>query len=95
MEFRYRRSDGTHHWVAGRIRVKVDEEGTPVAVVGGLVDIADRKATEATERARLQELEQFRRVSVGRELRMIQLKREIEELKKSGSHDGRKPKDRH
>jgi PAS domain S-box-containing protein len=94
VEFRYRRSDGTHHWVAGRTRVKVDEEGTPVAVIGGLVDIADRKATEATERARLHELEQFQRATVGRELKMIQLKREIEDLKKSSSNGGRKPQDR-
>lgn len=92
VEFRYRRSDGTCHWVAGRTRVKVDEEGTPVGVVGGLVDIADRKATEATERERLQELEQFQRVTVGRELKMIQLKREIEDLKKSDSTNGRKPR---
>jgi hypothetical protein len=88
VEFRYRRSDGTHHWVAGRTRVKVDEQGTPVAVVGSLVDIADRKAVESVERERLQELEQFQRVTVGRELKMIQLKREIENLKKSGSPEG-------
>ncbi|MBE3073944.1 MAG: PAS domain-containing protein [Actinobacteria bacterium] len=94
VEFRYRRSDGTHHWVAGRTRVKVDEQGTPVAVVGSLVDIADRKEIEGAERERLQELERFRRVTVGRELKMIQLKREIEDLKKSSSDNGHKPRDR-
>jgi PAS domain S-box-containing protein len=37
------------------------------------------------ERARLAELEQFHRLTVGRELKMIELKKEIEDLKKYGS----------
>ena len=37
---------------------------------------------EAKERERLDELEQFHRVDVGRELKMIELKKEIEYLKK-------------
>ena len=82
-EFRYRRSDGTYRWVAGRAQAKVDEDGTPVAVVGGLVDIAERKATEARERERLAELERFKKLTVGRELRMIELKKEIEHLRKA------------
>jgi PAS domain S-box-containing protein len=85
VEFRFRRSDETYHWVAGRTRVKVDDDGTPVAVVGGLVDIADRKATEAREQERLRELEHFQRLTVGRELKMIELKKQIEHLKKHGS----------
>jgi PAS domain S-box-containing protein len=83
-EFRFRRSDGTYGWVACRSRVKVDEGGTPVAVVGGLVDIADRKAAEAKGQERLRELERFQRLTVGRELKMIELKKVIEHLKKSG-----------
>jgi PAS domain S-box-containing protein len=37
------------------------------------------------ERARLAELEQFQRLTVGRELKIVELKKEIEYLKKSGS----------
>jgi PAS domain S-box-containing protein len=91
VEFRFRRLDGTYHWVACRTRVKVDEDGTPVAVVGGLVDIADRKATEAREQERLAELERFHRLTVGRELKMIELKKEIESLKKDGTTNGSEP----
>jgi PAS domain S-box-containing protein len=91
VEFRFRRLDGTYHWVACRTRVKVDEDGTPVAVVGALVDIADRKATEAREQERLAELEQFQRLTVGRELKMIELKKEIESLKKDGTTNGSEP----
>jgi PAS domain S-box-containing protein len=83
-EFRFRRSDDTYRWVACRTRQKVDEDGSPVALVGGLVDVADRKAAEAKELARLAELERFQRLTVGRELKMIELKKEIEYLRKSG-----------
>ena len=81
-EFRFRRLDGSYRWVACHTRVKVDEDGTVVALVGGLVDIEDRKAVEAQELGRLEELERFQRLTVGRELKMIELKKEIESLKR-------------
>ena len=93
VEFRFRRSDHTYRWVACRTRVKVDEDGTPVSVVGGLVDIEDRKAAETEEQERLAQLEQFQRLTVGRELRMIELKKEIEYLTKYGPVNGREPGD--
>jgi PAS domain S-box-containing protein len=93
VEFRFRRSDGGYRWVACRARVDVDEDGTPVAVVGGLVDIADRKAAEAKELQRLEELERFQRITVGRELKMIELKKEIEYLKKLVPADGADSRD--
>jgi PAS domain S-box-containing protein len=43
------------------------------------------------EQARLEELEQFRRLTVGRELKMVELKKEIEYLKKYGSTGGSDP----
>jgi hypothetical protein len=55
-------------------------------VVGGFVDIANRKATEAREQERLAELEQFKQLTIGRELKMIMLKREIEDLKRGRPH---------
>jgi PAS domain S-box-containing protein len=79
--------------VACRARVKVDEDGTPVAVVGGLVDIEDRKEAEAEEQERLAQLERFQRLTVGGELRMIELKKEIEYLTKYGPVNGREPGD--
>jgi hypothetical protein len=75
--------------------VKVDEDGTPVSVVGGLVDIEDRKAAESEEQERLAQLEQFQRLTVGRELRMIELKKEIEYLTKYGPVIGRERGEEH
>lgn len=43
-------------------------------------DITDRKRTEQEILRHMEELERFNRVSVGRELRMIELKKEINEL---------------
>jgi PAS domain S-box-containing protein len=86
VEFRYRRADGTYRWVAGRAQVTVDDNGAPVSVVGAFVDIAGRKANEARERERLNELEQFKQLTIGRELKMIALKKEIEYLKRTASN---------
>jgi diguanylate cyclase (GGDEF)-like protein/PAS domain S-box-containing protein len=46
VEVRFRRSDGTHRWIACRMRTKLTADGEPVAVVGGMVDVEDRKAAE-------------------------------------------------
>jgi PAS domain S-box-containing protein len=92
VECRFRGSDGTYRWVACRTRVKVDEDGTPVAVVGGMVDIEERKAAEAHELDRLDELERFQRLTVGRELRMIELKQENDDLRRSVRARGRDPR---
>jgi PAS domain S-box-containing protein len=82
VEFRFRRRDGTYRWVVCRTRLSVGEDATPIAVVGGLVDIQERKEAEAQELNRLAELERFQRLTVGRELKMIELKKEIEYLRK-------------
>lgn len=87
-EIRFRHPYGAYRWLACRTRMKVDENGTPVSLIGGLVDISDRKAAEAEERQRLQELERFQRLTVGRELKMMELKKEIEYLKKYGPAGG-------
>jgi hypothetical protein len=64
-----------------------------VAVVGGLVDIQERTALESNELDRMEELERFQRLTVGRELKMIDLKKEIEYLRKSVPAEGGDPGD--
>ncbi len=48
-------------------------------------DVTDRYQESAEEQERLDQLEQFQRLTVGRELKMIELKKEIELLKKFGA----------
>jgi predicted RNase H-like nuclease (RuvC/YqgF family) len=53
--------------------------------------LSNIKKTETELRDRLEELEKFHRITVGRELKMIELKEEIERLKKElEAYKGRK-----
>jgi two-component system, chemotaxis family, CheB/CheR fusion protein len=55
-------------------------EGRVAGVVLTFVDITERRGAEETLRRRNDELERFNHAAVGRELRMVELKREINEL---------------
>ncbi len=58
---------------------RADYNGRP-AVIGTLLDITERKQAEAAFKQRAAELERFNRLSVGRELQMIELKKEVNEM---------------
>ncbi len=57
-----------------------DESGRPGTVVGIRLDITERVAAETLLNEKLKELEEFNTLAVGRELRMIELKKEINRL---------------
>lgn len=66
-----------------------DVQGNVLGVFAAARDVTDQKKAEAQiaeqrtkELERLAELERFQTLTVGRELKMIELKKEIEELKK-------------
>jgi len=90
-DFRFLRSDASYRWVACRTRTQRDTDGNPVALLGGLVDIEARKQAEAWELDRLETLERFRRLTVGRELKMIELKKEIKNLTRLLAAKGNNP----
>lgn len=58
-----------------------NEQGHLVAIIGIGTDISKRKEAEEVIQRQINELIQFNNVSVGRELRMIELKKEINELR--------------
>ena len=69
-----------------------DTRGNVLGVFAAARDVTAQKKAEAEvaeqrtkELERLAELERFQRLTVGRELKMIELKKEIEELKKTGA----------
>lgn len=57
-----------------------DEEGNPVKLTGTQQDITNQKEAEVVLQGKLEELEEFNQLAVGRELKMIELKKEINEL---------------
>lgn len=73
-------TDGSTEWIRWEVRPWHDAQD----VVGGLIIfsevITERKQAEEAKAKRTQELETFHRLSVGRELRMIELKEQINAL---------------
>jgi PAS domain S-box-containing protein len=47
-EYRFRRADGTYCWLLAQLRLMRDDAGKPTEILGYLLDISDRKRTEAT-----------------------------------------------
>lgn len=72
--------DGNIHWVElNAVLINWNEK---TAVLGFLSDITQRKKAEAEIQKRVKELEDFYDIAVGRELRMKDLKEQMEGLKK-------------
>ena len=85
-ELRLIKNDGALFWAHLATARKQDSEGTPMFRIV-MNDISDRKVFEEAQRrqsaeleSRNDELSQFNRLAVGRELRMIELKKEINAL---------------
>lgn len=80
-ELRLRHKNGSIVWVesyADCIRVK-DHSGD-LYLYGALVNITDRKQAEEALRQKMNELQRFHNLTVGRELAMIELKKEVNQL---------------
>ncbi|MEI6753713.1 MAG: PAS domain S-box protein [Paludibacter sp.] len=79
-EYRISRiSDGKILWVLG-LGELIIENNVITAMVGTIQDISERKLIEEVLKAKMDDLIRFQRVTVGRELMMIDLKKEINEL---------------
>jgi PAS domain S-box-containing protein len=79
-EFRCRHAGGHYIQIEAVGRLLLDSAGTPVGAVLSSRDITGGKLLEEDLRRQAAELERFNRLAVGRELRMIELKRQINRL---------------
>jgi PAS domain S-box-containing protein len=80
LEMRIIRKDGTavpHHWTGALLR---DGQGNAIGITGIGRDITERKRGEEKLKKKNADLERFNRLAVGRELKMIDLKKEINAL---------------
>ena len=82
-----RKATGEVRFVQERCRHTRDEQGKVIRSVGMVLDISDRKQAEAETRRRVEELRaandelvRFNRLAVDRELRMVELKKEVNDL---------------
>lgn len=80
LEFRIVRKDGEVRWISHHCKPILGDDGEYLGRRGSNRDITERKHAEDELRRRNEELERFDRASVGRELRMIELKRRVNDL---------------
>lgn len=81
-EKRYIHKNGSIIWVHISIALLRDNEGNPIHFISEIYDITERKQAEQTLEDKMDEMLNFHRLTVGRELTMIELKKEVNELQK-------------
>ena len=79
-EKEYARKDGTVIPVALSVWLQRDESGKPVGMWGTVRDSSERRRTEDEVRRKMAEIEKLNRFMIGREERIIEVKREVNEL---------------
>jgi PAS domain S-box-containing protein len=79
-EYRMITRDSRIVWIRDEATLTRDPSGHPLFWQGIMLDITERKRAEEELAQRVEELERFNRLAVGRELRMVELKRQINEL---------------
>jgi PAS domain S-box-containing protein len=86
LEYRMVRPDGSIR-ILGVSNFPVrDATGKVTRVAGLATDVTERRSAEAALAKRADDLERFHRLSVGRELQMIELKKQINEMAKQAGH---------
>jgi len=80
VEYKIARPDGTVRWVHDRGFQVRDAAGNLIRLTGIASDITDRKRVEEEIRSQLHELERWHEAMLGREERILELKREVNEL---------------
>ena len=82
------RKNGQQVWVEVNVMPIVDEKGTIIGTQSAIRDITERKQADEGLKKSLDEMRRFHRLTVGRELTMIEMKKEVNELlRKSGQEE--------
>jgi PAS domain S-box-containing protein len=81
-------ADGSYRWqtVIGNV-IERDENGLASRMLGVRMDITDRKKAEIELKRKIDDLERFHKLTIGREISMIELKKEVNELLKKSGQD--------
>lgn len=81
-EIKQKRKDGSEIWVVGDYICMYDSEGRILGNFGIQTDITEQKKTKLELQEKIATLERYKQVTVDRELKMIELKKENSKLKK-------------
>jgi PAS domain S-box-containing protein len=80
-EFRLISKNGAIHFIINRVECFDDQDGHEgKRFFGSVVDITDRKIAEVALQSKVYELARFNNLMIGREIRMIELKKEVNDL---------------
>ena len=78
LELRAIRKDGTEFPIElSQSSVKIKDKWSAIGIVR---DITDRKQSKKNLKDKMEQLEKYKKVTVGRELKMMKLKKQIKEL---------------
>ena len=80
LTYRLRAADGATRWVEDRTAVVRDGRGKVSAFRCIVTDVTERREAETTSRRQLDELRRWQQLTIGREDRVQELKREVNEL---------------
>jgi len=79
-EFQNRRKDGELYWESASIAPIFDDSGAITHFVALNEDITTRKESEESSRRQIEELRRWQEATLGREMRILDLKREVNEI---------------
>ncbi len=82
MNFKIILADGTERYIHDEGELIRDESGKAILMYGTTQDISEQMKAEESLLEKMDELIRFKRLTVGRELAMIELKKEVNELLK-------------
>jgi PAS domain S-box-containing protein len=79
-DYRIITKKGEVKWIYDRTMIRRDENENPVFFDGIILDITEEKRKENELKEKIEELERYKKVTVGREIKMIELKEKIKKL---------------
>ena len=87
-ESQCRRKDNEIIWISTNTRIVYDKDGKKLYYEGFALDITKRKEHELTIQKKIEELQWYYDIAISRELKMVELKKEINELLKKNGQRG-------
>jgi len=82
IEYRLKTKLGEYRWFLATGITKYDNNKKPIRMVGSIIDINAKKQAELTIKEQLDQLTKLNNLLIDREIKMVELKKEISDLKK-------------